>query len=481
CYYLDSERFIFASEIPSILQVLDKKPTPDEASIFDFLVFDRTDQTDNTFFREIRKLKHGHYLKLNVASGRLNGRRPEPVKWYDLRNELKEPFKDPDEFREMFQSSIDLRLRSDVPVGVCLSGGLDSSAIASMLLKQFGKTDLNTFSAVYGEGKEGDESAFIDLYRHDLKRMYYIRPDENMLLKDIPDFVFAHAEPVPSTSPYAQFKVMELARRHVTVTLDGQGADEALAGYHYFFGFYFKELLLTGRIGRLTSEVGQYLRKHRSLYGLKSLLFFLSPLAMRTRLRAMEKGYLDPGFYQEHAANATVIAGDLYGSRTLQDALINHFEYKLEHLLKWEDSNSMWFSIEARVPFLDYRLVERTLTLDDKLIIDKGMTKKILREAMKGVLPEPIRVRRDKIGFGTPQDEWFRKPVFREYIEDLIYSKPFASRGFMDVKKVQDIYRKHVNREGNHAKLIWKWIHLENWFHQFVDSPAEVRVPRYAE
>ena len=182
-----------------------------------------------------------------------------------------------------------------------------------------------------------------------------------------------------------------------------------------------------------------------------------------------------------YAANATVIAGDLYGSRTLQEALINHFEYKLEHLLKWEDSNSMWFSIEARVPFLDYRLVERTLTLDDKLIIDKGMTKKILREAMKGVLPEAIRVRRDKIGFGTPQDEWFRKPVFREYIEDLIYSKPFASRGFMDVKKVQDIYRKHVNREGNHAKLIWKWIHLENWFHQFVDSPAEVRVPRYAE
>ena len=116
-----------------------------------------------------------------------------------------------------------------------------------------------------------------------------------------------------------------------------------------------------------------------------------------------------------------------------------------------------------------------------KAAIDKGMTKKILREAMKGVLPEAIRVRRDKIGFGTPQDEWFRKPVFREYIEDLIYSKPFASRGFMDVKKVQDIYRKHVNREGNHAKLIWKWIHLENWFHQFVDSPAEVRVPRYAE
>ncbi len=477
-YYTDQDRLIFASEIPCILEMLDKKPTPDESVIFDFLLFDRTDQTEKTFFKEVKKLNHGHFFRIsNGPAPKEHPKYVRPQKWYDLRKELKDPFRDPAEFREMFTSSVNLRLRSDVPVGVCLSGGLDSSSIVSILLKEFGKADLNTFSAVYGKGEEGDESAFINLYQKDLKQMYFTHPDHKSLMEDIPAFVLAHGEPVPSTSPYAQFKVMELATEHVTVTLDGQGADEALAGYHYFFGYYFKDLLLKGRLGRLASEMTHYLRKHRSLYGLKSMLFFLSPLAMRTRLRAMEKGYLNDDFYNAHASEASVISGDLYGSNTLQDALINHFEYKLEHLLKWEDRNSMWFSIEARVPYLDYRLVERTLSLGDELIIDKGMTKHILREAMKGILPEPIRVRRDKVGFGTPQDEWFRTPAFKKYIEELIHSESFASRGVMDVKKVQDIYKKHLNREGNYAKLIWKWIHLENWYQQFIDVAKHVKAP----
>ncbi|MBK7410533.1 MAG: hypothetical protein IPJ40_22215 [Saprospirales bacterium] len=135
----------------------------------------------------------------------------------------------------------------------------------------------------------------------------------------------------------------------------------------------------------------------------------------------MEKGYLHPDFFQANAAGAGDIAGELYGSNSLQDALVNHFEYKLEHLLKWEDRNSMWFSIEARVPFLDYRLVERTLLLPDNLIIQKGMTKHVLREAMKGTLPEQIRMRRDKVGFETPEAEWFRTPLFQKIYHGSLF------------------------------------------------------------
>jgi asparagine synthase (glutamine-hydrolysing) len=164
----------------------------------------------------------------------------------------------------------------------------------------------------------------------------------------------------------------------------------------------------------------------------------------------------------------------LYGSATLQDALINHFEYKLEHLLKWEDRNSMWFSLEARVPFLDHRLVERTISMPDDMIIRDGMTKFVLREAMKGRLPEAIRMRRDKIGFGTPHDVWFRTPAFQEYIKGIIYSPSFASRGLLDVKKVQAMYEQHLRNEANHGKEIWKWIHLENWFNMFIDRPFKV-------
>lgn len=469
-YCLDHNRFLFASEIPSILSALGRKPTANPSAIFDFLVFNRTDQTDETFYTEIKKLNHGHYIKVKLANEVVDFQKKIQIQqWYHLRKELKTPFKNADEFRDLFSSAVGLRLRSDVPVGVCLSGGLDSSSIVSTLLQDFSKDDLHTFSAVYGNGKFGDESAFIKLYAPKLKNMYYIQPDENTLLTDIEPFVRAHAEPVPSTSPYAQYKVMELAKDHVTVTLDGQGADEALAGYHYFFGFYFKNLLLQGKIGRLASEIGHYSNKHRSLFGLKSLLFFLLPTSVRLRLRAMEKGYLNPDFFQTHAAQTSSIAGELYGSSSLHEALLNHFEYKLEHLLKWEDRNSMWFSLEARTPFLDYRLVERTLSLAGEQVIKQGMTKHILREAMKGTLPEAIRMRRDKVGFGTPQDEWFRTPVFQKYIRDLIYSESFAARGIIQPQKVQHLYQKHLDRQGNYAKEIWKWIHLENWYRQFID------------
>jgi len=469
-YAIDGNRLIFASEIPSILAVLGKKPTADQNALFDFLIFNRTDQDENTFFSEIKKVNHGCYFKMRVAPSEGPVQKAMKItKWYDLRKELKEPFKDPEEFREMFVSSIALRLRSDVPIGVCLSGGLDSSSIVSTMIHDFDKRDVHTFSAVYGEGKFGDESKFIHLYKDDLPNMHYIMPDDKTIMADIPEMVRAHAEPIASTGPYAQYKVMELAKNHVTVTLDGQGADEMLGGYHYFFGFHFKNLLLKGKVGGMASEMVSYYRKHRSMLGLISFILFMLPAGVRARTRAMEKGYIDEEFYSAHAVNANSIAGELYGSATLQDALINHFEYKLEHLLKWEDRNSMWFSLEARVPFLDHRLVERTLTMPDNMIIRDGMTKHVLREAMKGRLPEPIRMRRDKIGFGTPHDEWFRTPAFQEYIRSIIHSPSFASRGLVDVKKVQSIYEQHVRKEGNHGKEIWKWLHLENWFNKFID------------
>jgi asparagine synthase (glutamine-hydrolysing) len=465
-YCQDGARFIFASEPPSILAVLGRKPTPDPDTLFGYLAFNRTDQNEHTFFKEIKKLNHGHCFRIDLKSGDRSFR---PHRWYDLRNRLNGSVSGPEEYRDLFASSVQLRLRSDVPVGVCLSGGLDSSSIVSLLHGDFGLKELNTFSAVYGKGRNGDESAFIDLYQDRLKNMYYTYPDEKALMADLEDLTRAQLEPVPSTSTYAQYRVMKLAKEHVTVTLDGQGADEALAGYHYFFGFHFKNLLRQGRAGRLASEMGHYWSKHRSLYGFKSLAFFLLPSFLRTRVRVMEKGYLHPDFYKAQSAGGGDIAGELYGSNSLQEALINHFEYKLEHLLKWEDRNSMWFSIEARVPFLDYRLVERTLPLRDDLIIRDGMTKYVLREAMKGTLPEPIRTRRDKVGFETPEAEWFRTPLWKEYIEGLFSSEVFASRGLVEPDKVQDMYRKHLAREGNYSREIWKLIHLEKWYNHFID------------
>jgi len=470
-YYLQtSDFFAFASEISPLLSLLPSKPTPDYKSIFDYLVFNRTDQTERTFFSEIRKLQHGHKFKLDFNLPQLRGI-IGIQKWYDLKERVSNTmgFKSPTEYKDLLSSAIGLRLRSDVPVGVCLSGGLDSSSIVSILLKDFNKQDLATFSAVYREGQTGDETSYINEYKPLLKNMFRIIPDAASLNEELSEFIKAHAEPISSTSPYAQFKVMQLAKNKVVVTLDGQGADEELAGYHYFFGFYFKDLLTHGRIGKLLYEIIYYIVKHRSMLGIKSFIFFLLPQRIRTRVRVNEKGYLNTDFVNQFKDNNS-IAGNLYGSKCLKDALMDHFKYKLEHLLKWEDRNSMWFSLESRVPFLDYRLVEKSLATSGDLKINKGMTKFILREAMKGILPEKIRLRRDKTGFGTPQDEWLREPTWQGIVKEILDSSSFKSRNLINPIIAQEKYQKHLSGEINISKEIWKWLHLELWFREFIDT-----------
>jgi len=150
--------------------------------------------------------------------------------------------------------------------------------------------------------------------------------------------------------------------------------------------------------------------------------------------------------------------------------LLNHFEYKLEHLLKWEDRNSMHFSLEARVPFLDYRLVEKIMSTQAELLINKGMTKYLLREAMRDILPEAIRMRKDKVGFGTPQDEWFRTELWQAFVKAILESPSFADRNIIDVNKAKILYKKHLDKKINISQEIWKWVNLELWFRKFIDA-----------
>jgi asparagine synthase (glutamine-hydrolysing) len=181
-----------------------------------------------------------------------------------------------------------------------------------------------------------------------------------------------------------------------------------------------------------------------------------------------EKGYLKREFYETNVGHSKT-ADTIYNSASLHEALLDHFEYKLEHLLKWEDRYSMRFSIEARVPFLDHRIVEQTIPLPSDMIISNGTTKYIFREAMKGLLPEVIRMRQDKVGFATPESEWFRKDFFRKFITELLDSESFANRKIIDVEKAKDLYKKHINKEIDIAREIWKWINLELWYRDYID------------
>lgn len=460
-YHLDDSRLIFASEIKSILTQLSKFE-PNDRVINDYLLYNRTDHTEETFFKDIRKLNHGTYFTLKNGDVKFN-------KWYNLESHITDKLISPEEYRELLKESLKFRLRSDVPVGVCLSGGLDSSAIVASLTKDFQLDSLNTFSAVYDQSDASDESYYINKFRSEVRNMHFTQPSATSFFEDHIKFIEAHNEPVPDTGPYAQYKVMELATNHVTVTLDGQGADEQLGGYHYFFGSYYVELLRKLKLARLLVENYQYYRVHQSAAASKYFLYYLLPIWGQRMINKK----LFPSVKLQ-----TSMRGDdqnrinqmLYSPSSLRSSLIQHFEYKLEHLLRWEDLNSMSFSIESRVPFLDHRIVESTLSLPPEAIIKNGVSKYILRESTRDILPQEIYSRMDKKGFSNPREKWFRSVQFKSMIMDLLSSSKFRTRGYFDADIAKKRYQLHLSGKLDISKEIWKWINTEIWFNRFVDN-----------
>lgn len=459
-YHEGKDHFVLASEISVLFALPQLRNDIEHQSVFDFLVFNRTDQSVGTFYEGVLRLQHGHSFSITAGEVSIS-------QWYDLRNKIGRPLEKPAEFLDVFTESIELNTQGDKLLGLSLSGGLDSSAIASVMIKKLGLTEFHTFSAVYGKHEIGDESEYINLYRPHLNNMHFLTPSAESLLDDYKHFIRTLGEPVPSTSPYAQYKVMQCAKDFVQVTIDGQGSDEQLAGYPYLFGFYFKELASKGRLLKLISEMLCYYHNHHELVGIKSFLYFLLPAALKTSLRTKRFDYLNSDFNAKYSGSNR-IADTIYEASSLQDALIRHFEYKIEHLLKWGDRNSTCFSIESRMPFMDHRLVERSLATKSDLLISNGMTKSILRKALKGILPDEIRERKSKYGFETPQDKWFRDPRWTAVINDVL-NDPLLE-DYVDLNKCRVLYQEHLSGKLNIAKEVWKWINLSVWIRQNRES-----------
>jgi asparagine synthase (glutamine-hydrolysing) len=256
------------------------------------------------------------------------------------------------------------------------------------------------------------------------------------------------------------------ASRYVTVALDGQGADEQLGGYHNFFGSYFRELLADFRWFRLFSELAAYLKHHRSSTALQYLAFYLLPGHLKDYAGSRKIGWVDRDFY-EGFRNHSNLGDILFNPKSLMESLLQHFEYKLEHNLKWNDLNSMYFSVELRVPFMDYRIVEKTLSLPPERIINHGYTKWILREAMEGTLPEQIRLRQDKVGFDNPSDEWFKSTRMMTLIHDTLNSGILKESGYVDLETCKNRYDLHLQGKISINKEIWQWLNLYHFLSKF--------------
>ncbi len=472
----DSERFAFASEIKALLAVgAPRRANP--GAVYDFLAANLSDHTDETFFDGIRSLPPAHSLTLDLATGEATQARYwalDPARQLEMGSDTAYA----EAFRALFEDAIRRHLISDVPVGTCLSGGLDSSAVVCVinaLIRERGlhvvgmESRQKTFSARYDDPRH-DEGRFIETVVREAAvdgRMIYPTPAD--LRESWRELVYHLEEPFGSTSIFAQWNVFKLARQSgVKVTLDGQGGDELLAGYMGFFPYYFADLAASLRWPRLISEFHSHCTLHGAIprQEARNIVSNLLPERFRLYLKnrtLSQQPWLSPGFATDQAIAARRWHRELIGDSRLSRGLYRALAFDpLPSLLRFDDRNSMAHSIESRVPFLDYRLVELCFALPPEQKIRDGATKYILRQAMQGIIPESVRTRHDKIGFSTPQDTWLRGEL-APWLREVFTSPEFRGRPYWAADAVLGLLDRHVSGAGDHSPVLWRCLVMELW------------------
>lgn len=420
----------FASEIKQLLGLPGLSGRMNLARVYDFLASGIADHTAETMFDGVMQLRGGECAV--VDAGDTGPVEVRVRRWYAItdpnRHLALSELEAAERFRQLLTDAVRIHLRSDVPVGGCLSGGLDSSSIvclmADMLGSRNGGANVNTVSACYAE-KSVDEKPFMDaVVARSRAKPHYVFPRAEDVFARAAEITWHQDEPFGSTSIFAQWCVFEEAKRAgIKVMLDGQGADEQLAGYHFCFPVYIAQLIRTGRL----ASALRALRERYEFHGvtlsqqLPQVLMHLLPQKLATVARQNCTGvargrWLSPRPpTRGNSSNAIDTATDHLGLPRAHDiaalCVVMTFASNLPLLLHWEDRNAMAHSIEARVPFLDHPLVEFAIALGNNHKIVGASTKRVLRLAMNGTLPDEVINRRDKLGFATPETTWFRGPL----------------------------------------------------------------------
>ena len=462
-YYKDKKRFIFSSIIQPILEH-DIVTNPNKKLIRDFLLYNNTDHTDETFFSNIQKLPKGHYMIYSIKANNFKIKKWWSSNFFQTYNgSYASACK---ELRTLLFKSVSRRLMSDVPVGTCLSGGIDSSSIACIINSSSNTEIKKTFSATF-PGFKKDETKYIDIVSKKTNLSNYkVNLTGEDFANDYIDFIKSMGEPVPTPSSYAQYKVFEMAKKNkVVVLLDGQGADELFAGYHYFFGFYIKDLILNLHIKSAIKEFIGLLKNNSYKEALLSFGFLFMPLSIKQRY-FKNRTNISNKLYNDKSSE-TDFFQNYYTISNLSSALLFHLENKLEHLLKWEDRNSMAHSREARVPFLDKEIMNFVFTLPENFIINNGITKSILRESMSSTVPEKILQRYDKIGFFTPEDEWLKAPEIKKMFQSFFIDNEPLCQNFIDTERTKQMITAQFSSGKDYTKILWKTLFLESWLRTY--------------
>jgi asparagine synthase (glutamine-hydrolysing) len=461
-YFLDDEAFAFASEMKALWSIgINKKP--DEKMLLNFLGIGQVQNASDksqTFFKHINALPPAHTAifslkKMTFSIAKFNDIDRHTVADISTIEAI-------EKLNFLLQSSINKRLRSDVPVGTSLSGGIDSSTIAYFVNKQNSTHNFKTFSAVF-PGFEKDESAFIKELAHQFNGdNYQITPTENGLLQDFDKLSYHQEEPFTSSSIYAQYKVYELAKQHnVKVLLDGQGADEILAGYTKYIHWYLQELVGNYKYRKVLNEIKSFSKNSIPVsFGLKNIFATYLPThaAMALEKRAFEKIAHNKNINEDYlqAIKGKEWQGIYKPTVTKFNDILyyNTMEFGLEELLRYADRNSMAHGVEVRLPFLNNELVQFIFSLPATLKMSNGFTKNILRKTMQDKLPNNILWNPTKIGFEPPQKLWMGNKLFQDKIHE-------AKQKLVDEKILKSsVLSEKIIPSSAHSEMNKDWLYL---------------------
>ena len=435
--------FLFSSEIDSLMKMSKMVAKANWQRSIDYLLWGHYDESHESFIQNVNQILPGHLIYVDVDTGSVSRQKPY---WLPLVSDIDVSFDDAAKHvRELFLESVKRNLIADVPVGIALSGGVDSSAILRSAAFVNPNSDFYAFSYI-AEGQPFSERKWIDKAIDGLnvkRRSILIGSDE--LARDLDDLIIAQGEPFGSTSVYASWRVFKAVREDgIVVTLDGQGADEVFAGYDGYPSARLRTLISSGKFLEASDFIREWSKwpGRSSLSAIKGLLAESSSdfvyatfgkLIRRSDLPNLNRSRLGELGVDLNFSRRVLVPHIETSRNHLKNELLSGLRYRgLPALLRHGDRNSMAASVESRVPFLDRELVDYVFSLPENFLVGgNGETKSVLRSAMSGIVPADILNRRDKIGFETPQAEWLN-PVFLRHgrhLEGLISeSKIFESK-----------------------------------------------------
>jgi len=480
-YFQNKNFFVFASEIKAILKHPAVNTAPDMDSVYEYVILQFVMGKD-TFFKNIYKLEPAHYMI--VKEGQIIEKKEYWDFHYDIDDsKTKEEYVN--ELLLLLENSVMLQMRSDVPFGVYLSGGLDSSTVAALASKNYtGK--LKTFSGGFKKPQGYDETKYARIVSEKIKSEHFeIFPTHQDFLKNFEKLVYIMDEPCAGPGLFPQYMVSKEASKHVKVVLGGQGGDEIFGGYARYSVAYLEQCL-KGAIFE-TQEEGKHVVTLASIVPNLSLLKQYTQMIKKQfstgLFDTMDRRYFNiinrlsnyTNIYNDHVVcqrfnNKVFEKFSKIFNKPKTKSYFNkmtYFDFKvsLPSLLHVEDRVGMSVSIETRVPLLDRRIVELAAKISPKLKFKNGKTKAIFIDTVKNILPHEITNRKDKMGFPVPLTEWFKGPL-KDYVKDILLSKTAKKRGIYNTAKLEEILKLELQFD----RGLWGLLCLETWFKTFIDK-----------